>query len=259
MAVTAAQKKEFLERFTAPVVNQCKLHGWGVPSAIIGQAANESRWGLSGLSTECHNYWGMKWVSGCGCDYKEYKTNEQKPDGTVYTVTAKFRKYNSVEEGIDGYFKFIESYKRYKPVMQAKTAYDYAYQLKQCGWATSVTYTQNIMSTINANNLTVCDNGNIPTITEPKTVQNYVVGKVYTLNANLYIRVSPNGDKIDYLSITTNAQLNAYTDKDGCSILKKGTRVTCKDVKEVNGSTWMQIPSGWLCAIKKGESKRYII
>lgn len=258
MAVTAAEKKDFLEKFVGPVINQCKLHGWGVPSAIIGQAANESRWGLSKLSTECHNYWGMKWVPGCGCDYKEYQTKEQKTDGTVYTIIAKFRKYNSVEEGINGYFQFIESYKRYKPVMQAKTAYEYATQLKQCGWATSIVYTQSIMSTINANNLLSCDTGIIPTIVEPPVIEGYVIGKVYTLDSDLYIRESPSGNKIDYLSITTNAQLNAFTDVEGYSILKKGTRVTCKNIQNVDGSIWMQIPSGWVCAFQKSKNKTYI-
>lgn len=87
---------------------------------------------------------------------------------------------------------------------------------------------------------------------------NFVIGMTYTLLSNLYIRGSAAGDKIDYLSLTTNAQLNAYVDSEGCSILRKGTRVTCKSIKKMNGQIWMQIPSGWVCA-KDNNGKNYII
>ena len=53
-----------------------------LPSLTIAQAILESGWGKSRLSTECHNYFGMKWRAGCGCDYKEYPTKEQRPDGS---------------------------------------------------------------------------------------------------------------------------------------------------------------------------------
>ena len=73
-----------------------------LPSLTIAQAILESNWGKSGLSRECYNFFGMKWVKGCGCDYKEYKTKEQKKDGTYVNITARFRKYRSVSEGIKG-------------------------------------------------------------------------------------------------------------------------------------------------------------
>ena len=71
-----------------------------LPSLTIAQAILESNWGKSGLSRDCYNFFGMKWVSGCGCDFKEYKTKEQKKDGTYVTITARFRKYRSVSDGI---------------------------------------------------------------------------------------------------------------------------------------------------------------
>lgn len=90
------------------------------------------------------------------------------------------------------------------------------------------------------------------------TQQNgYLIGKVYTTNANLYIRLKPYGDKLEMKSLTTNAQINAYTDKEGYSILRKGTRVTCKSIQKVNDSIWIQIPSGWICAKENG--KVYVV
>lgn len=89
-----------------------------------------------------------------------------------------------------------------------------------------------------------------------KTESEYIIGKTYTLDANLYIRLTPNGDKLEMYSLTTNAQLNAYTDDEGYCILRKGTRVTCKSIKVIGNQVWMQIPSGWVCA--KEKEKVYI-
>ncbi len=75
-----------------------------LPSLTIAQAILESKWGMSALAKECHNYFGMKWKEGCGCDYKEYQTREQKKDGSYYTIKAKFRKYPDAIAGIEGYY-----------------------------------------------------------------------------------------------------------------------------------------------------------
>lgn len=84
----------------------------------------------------------------------------------------------------------------------------------------------------------------------------YQVGKIYTLYANLYVRNSANGDKIKMDSLTENAKMNAYFDNEGYSILKSSTKVTCKEIKEIDKTIWIRIPSGWVCA-KKGD-KIYI-
>lgn len=165
---TQAQVQAFIKTIAPHVINKCKQHGWGVPSAIIAQAGLESAWNTSGLSKTCYNFWGMKWREGCGCDYKAYNTNEQRSDGTYYTVVSKFRKYNSYEEGIEGYFRFIESYSRYNRVIAVKAGdyVGYATMIKECGWATSLKYTQNIINTVKKYNLTVYDTG---VVTEPQS------------------------------------------------------------------------------------------
>ena len=99
-----------------------------LPSLTIAQAIVESRWGKSGLSRDCYNFFGMKWRDGCGCDFKVYQTKEQLKDGKYITISAAFRKYSSVDEGIEGYYKFLQ-YKRYanlKNVTDYKEAYDKA-------------------------------------------------------------------------------------------------------------------------------------
>ena len=250
-----AHERTFIDAISPIVVRKCKEHGWGVPSAIIGQACVESvkSNSLSDLALTCFNYFGMKWVKDCGCDYKVYTATEQNADGTYRKESGtKWRKYNSIEDGIEGYFRFIESYKRYKPVMAAKNSTMYATQLKICGWATSINYTNSIINRVKSDNLTIYDGDVIVTINEY-----YEVGKVYTLDVNLNIREQPFGEKMKFSCITSDAQKKAKFDDYGNAILLKGARVTCKAIKKESNSTWIMCPSGWICAEENG--KKYII
>lgn len=78
----------------------------------------------------------------------------------------------------------------------------------------------------------------------------YKVGFTYTLQANMFVRKSPNGEKRTYLELTTNAKNHAIKQSDGSACLKKGTIVTCKSVEQVQDcSIWLKIPSGYVCAV----------
>lgn len=251
---TKKQVNDFIELIAPYVTYGCRTHGWGVPSAIIGHALKESMKdsGPSGLANTCFNYFGMKWVSGCGTDYKEYSTKERNPDGTYKSIKAKFRKYPNVEAGIDGYFKFIESYKRYKAVIASKTYAEYAFQASACGWATaeSKSYINGIIKYVEDYNLTRFDSVNVIPTNSVQAAPGYKVGNVYTTNTDLNIREQPFGTKMKFECITENAKQNAKFDDFGQAILKKGTRVTCKAVKKLTNSTWILIPSGWICAVE---------
>ena len=140
------QQKNFIEMIGNAVVSFYRDYGI-LPSLTIAQAIVGANWGKSGLSRDCHNYFGMKWSNGCGCDYKEYKTKEQKKDGTYITITARFRKYGSVSEGIKGYYEFLQ-YRRYQN-LSGVTDYNKACDLiRQDGWATSLSYAQNLKNYI---------------------------------------------------------------------------------------------------------------
>ena len=124
--------KEFIEKIGSAAVSYYKEFQI-LPSLTIAQAIIESNWGKSGLSRDCHNYFGMKWKEGCGCDYKEYKTKEQNRDGSYITITARFRKYPTLEEGIRGYYQFLQ-YKRYQN-LRGVTDYEKACDLIRLdGW-----------------------------------------------------------------------------------------------------------------------------
>ena len=236
--------EQFINLIYPAVIENCKRHGWGVPSAIIAQACLESMKssGWSGLASTCYNFWGMKWAKKYGCDYKEYKTSEQRADGTYYTVVSKFCKFPTIEGeggGIDGYFKFIELNPRYKKVMQCKDFVSYATEIKNAGWATSIKYTQNIINKVLSLNLQRFDN--------MVTTGTYVVGNTYTTQQDLNIRTEPGGDKVPFEKLTDNAKEHAFIGTSGEGILKRGTKVTVKDIKTTSTCTWLQIPSGWIC------------
>mgnify|MGYP003479180607 FL=1 len=137
---------DFIKMIGDAAVSYYKDYGI-LPSLTIAQAILESNWGRSGLSRDCYNFFGMKWSKGCGCDYKEYKSKEQKKDGSYVTITAKFRKYYSVSEGIKGYYDFLQ-YRRYQN-LRGVTDYNKACDLiRQDGWATSLSYAHNLKNYI---------------------------------------------------------------------------------------------------------------
>ena len=81
---------------------------------------------------------------------------------------------------------------------------------------------------------------------EPES-NTYKVGSTYTVQVNhLHVRWSAGGNIKSREELTVDGRKNAFD--DGC--LKKGTRVTCKEVDEKDDCVWIKIPSGWCCAVK---------
>ena len=83
----------------------------------------------------------------------------------------------------------------------------------------------------------------------------YTVGQTYTIVAGAGLKVRK-GAGTSYAQkkkseLTKDGQKHAKNKT--MAVLKKDTDVTCKAVKTVNGDTWMQIPSGWICAIEDGD------
>lgn len=236
----------FIATIVPYIQKEAKARGYKICSTVIAQAIIESRYGESGLA-KYHNYFGLK----CGSSWKgasvNMTTKEEYKPGTLTTIKDNFRAYKSMEEGVKGYYDFINT-KRYANLKTATTYAEYAQMLKNDGYATSSTYVSTLVTTVQKYSLYRFDD-------MPNT--GYIVGLTYTTNTDLYIRDSAAGEKVDWFSITTNAQLNAFTDEEGYSILRKGTRVTCKGTVEKNGQIWMRIPSGFICA-RKASGQVYV-
>lgn len=241
----------FIAEIAPLIVAEGKKRGYSVFSATIAQSIIESRHGESKLSLPPnYNYFGLKagsaWLKA-GKPYVSMKTKEEYTVGNLTTITDAFRKYGSMAEGVAGYYDFIAT-KRYANLKTAKNYIEFANYLKSDGYATSSSYVNTICSTVTSYSLQMYDSANPMPIPTPQTIEGYTIGKTYTTQSDLYIRDAANGEKVDWFSITTNAQINAFTDPNGFSILRKGTRVTCKAIKKIGSTVWMNIPSGWICA-----------
>ena len=89
-----------------PVAQQVAQENGIYASVMIAQAALESGWGNSTLSTQGHNLFGVKW-NGTG-NYVMMPTQEYY-GGQWHTINAKFQSYNSYYDSLTGYAKLIKN------------------------------------------------------------------------------------------------------------------------------------------------------
>lgn len=139
-------KKEDFINFIGPIIQKKAFAlGYKFPSAIIAQACKETGFLTDTLGKKYNNFFGMK----CGSSYKgksvNLKTKEEYKPGTLTTIRDNFRAFDTVEQGVDGYFVFISS-RRYANLKNAVSAEDYCLKIKEDGWATSSTYAQSLIN-----------------------------------------------------------------------------------------------------------------
>lgn len=148
--------KEFIEVIAKYVIKYANDYGIKVHSPIIAQAILESGWGGSTLASKYNNFFGLK----CGGSWKgksvNIATKEEYTVGTLTDIRANFRVYDSIEDGVKGYFEFI-NYSRYSNLKGVTNPEEYCRLIKADGYATSSTYVTNLMRVIRDNNLTRFD------------------------------------------------------------------------------------------------------
>lgn len=148
--------KEFIEVIAKYVIKYANDYGIKVHSPIIAQAILESGWGGSTLASKYNNFFGLK----CGGSWKgksvNMATKEEYTVGTLTDIRANFRVYDSIEDGVKGYFEFI-NYSRYSNLKGVTNPEEYCRLIKADGYATSSTYVTNLMRVIRDNNLTRFD------------------------------------------------------------------------------------------------------
>ena len=150
------EKQEFIKKIAALVQKYAGLYGIAVHSPIIAQAILESGWGESKLAATYHNYFGLK----CGTAWKgksvNMTTKEEYTVGTLTTIKDNFRAYDNMEEGVKGYFEFIQltRYANLKGITDPKV---YLNTIKADGYATSSAYVNNVYALITQYNLTQYD------------------------------------------------------------------------------------------------------
>lgn len=152
-----ANRQKFVDDIAKYVKKYASSYGISVNSPIIAQAILESGWGKSKIAADYHNYFGMK----CGTKWTgpsvNMTTQEEYTAGTLTTIKDNFRVYDSMENGVKGYFEFIQlsRYENLKGITDPKT---YLETIKADGYATSSTYVDSLMQIIKLYNLTSYDN-----------------------------------------------------------------------------------------------------
>ena len=149
-------KEAFIQKVAEKVSKYAPLYGISVHSPIIAQAIIESGWGKSGLASKYHNYFGLK----CGSSWKgksvNMATKEEYKVGTMTNIRDNFRVFDDFDDGIRGYFEFINT-SRYANLKGVKSPEEYVRRLKADGYATSSKYVDNVMRVIRDNKLTRFD------------------------------------------------------------------------------------------------------
>ena len=169
--ISQTTKDNFIKTIAPIVQKYCKQYGYKYASPIIAQACCESAYGTSWISKAPYfNYFGMK----CGSKWTgrsvSAKTKEEYTIGKLTSITDNFRAYDNMEQGIEGYFKFISS-SRYSNLKSAASPQNYLELIKADGYATSSTYVKTNMNFVAKHNLTQYDT--LTTVTVDGTSQYY--------------------------------------------------------------------------------------
>ena len=152
---------EFVEQIAEYVKKYADKYGIKVHSPIIAQAILESGWGKSALASKYHNYFGLKCGSSWSGKSVNMTTKEEYKVGTLTNIRDNFRVFDSMEDGVKGYFDFINT-RRYANLKGVRSPEEYLRRIKADGYATSSKYVDNIMRVISDNNLTRFDgNGDV--------------------------------------------------------------------------------------------------
>lgn len=146
-----SQQQEFIDSI-APKAQEIQAK-YGVPASIvIAQAALESGWGANAKG---NNLFGIKAGGGWGGSTIDVATHEYA-NGAMHGETDAFRAYNSTEDSMENYGKFLAGNSRYAGVIGAD-AHDAANALQRAGYATDPQYASKLKSIISSNELTRFD------------------------------------------------------------------------------------------------------
>jgi flagellum-specific peptidoglycan hydrolase FlgJ len=124
-------------------VKQGAIKGWLdykiLPSLTIAQMALESGWGEYHMG-DANNYFGIKADSSWKGSFVSVPTKEWSHERGYYVITARFRRYDSVEESMLDRCKFLTGFKRYASLIGEKDFHKATQKIHEAGYATDVHY-----------------------------------------------------------------------------------------------------------------------
>lgn len=122
-------------------------------SIMLAQAALESAWGTSGLTTRCNNFFGLKAGSTWRGPVGRFKTGEQTKDGKKFVIMAAFRSYPTPEASFKDRIALFRAWPRYKNLFELDNYAQEAAKLKADGYATDVLYPQKLINMVRLHKL----------------------------------------------------------------------------------------------------------
>lgn len=143
-AIRADAPEEFFQTM-APYAQHYGPPANVFPSLILAQAALESDYGRSKLSSDHHNYFGIKQT---GTEPGVSFQTLEHENGAYQEINASFRSYHNVAESVSDYVALIKNYERYAGVRNAGTPEEAAYALVAGGYATDPVYAEKLISVI---------------------------------------------------------------------------------------------------------------
>ena len=159
--VETEEKKKFINDMI--IISKKNYTDYKVlPSITVSQAILESNWGKSELSSNYYNYFGIKADKSWKGKRANFKTKENYND----VIYADFRAYQSMDESVLDYGKFLNENSRYKNknFFQATNYIGQANALQEAGYATAkdengnLIYAKRLINIIREYNLMLIDN-----------------------------------------------------------------------------------------------------
>ena len=145
-------KGAFVEEIALYICMHAPHYHINCNSAVIAQAIVESGWGESTLANKYHNYFGLKCGTAWTGPSVNLSTQEEYTPGQMTNIRDNFRVYSSMEEGVIGYFEFIQL-PRYLNLKGIRNPREYLTTIKNDGYATSSSYVDTCMNVIEQYNL----------------------------------------------------------------------------------------------------------
>ena len=136
----------FMDRIAADAI--ASQRRTGVPASVtMAQAALESNWGKSGLSTRANNFFGIK---GKGPEGSVTMRTREVFNGKSTYVNAPFRSYSSPAQSFDDHGRFLTGNRRYGTAMQhTNDPHRFAQEIARAGYATDPQYASKLSGMIN--------------------------------------------------------------------------------------------------------------
>jgi len=194
LANIPASASEFLNQWKDIAIQH--MEKYGIPASItLAQAALESGWGKSGLTTKYNNYFG---ITGA---YKGNSVKLKNKNGEVYT----WRVYSTPEESFEDHADLLR--RKYKPTKENATYKEWAETLTSRGYAES-DYGAGLLKMIKRYSLDKYDTGEATVSAFDTKLKNILGSTSLSVTSRFKSADRPNHKGIDYkATVGTDIQL----------------------------------------------------